>query len=164
MALPRCHPTAPSVSVSAFVFRRDRFLAEIPDQVKRDPGGNDILEKEETQITDVPHPVNPRYGNNRAGGSYDHSTGCKEHDRRDERSYDAGLGAKIARDNQDGGKPHGKADNNLNCQLISGLLEPRKLSFGARSCHFKRSCPEEHNNHADTGDQKGDITITYPRG
>ncbi len=90
----------------AFAFGKDRFLAEIAAQVKRYPEGYDILEEEATQITHVPHPVNPRYGNNRAGGSYDHSAGCKEHDRRDERSYDASLGAKIARDNQ----PHGKAD------------------------------------------------------
>jgi hypothetical protein len=94
----------------AFVFGKDRFLAEIAAQIKRYAEGYDILEKEETQITHVPHPVNPRYGNNRAGGSYDHSAGCKEHDRRDERSYDAGIGAKIARDNQDGGKAHGNAD------------------------------------------------------
>jgi hypothetical protein len=73
------------------------------DQVKGHSEGYDILEKEQAQKTHVPHPVNPRYGNNRTRGRYNHSAGCKEHDRCDEPSYDAGNGAKIARDNQDGG-------------------------------------------------------------
>lgn len=59
----------------------DSFLAEIADQVKGYSEGYDILEQKQAQITHVPHSVNPWYGNNRAGGSYDHSAGRKEHDR-----------------------------------------------------------------------------------
>jgi hypothetical protein len=62
---------------------RDCLLAKIANQVKGHSERYDILEKEQAQITHVPHPVNPRRGDNRAGGSYQHSTGRKEHDSRD---------------------------------------------------------------------------------
>ena len=96
--------------VISFVLGKDCLLAKIADQIKRNSEGYDILEKEQTQKAHVSHPVNLRYGNNRAGGSHDHGAGCEEDDNPDEPSYDAGLGSKIARDNQDGGKPLGKAD------------------------------------------------------
>ena len=72
--------------VLAFVFGKDSLLAEIADQVKGHSEGYDILEKEQAQKAHISHPVNPRYGNNRAGGCHEHSTGCKEHDRCDEPS------------------------------------------------------------------------------
>jgi len=59
---------------------KDSFFAEIADQVKGYPERYDILEKEQAQKAQVPHTVNPGNGNNRAGGSYDHSAGYKEHE------------------------------------------------------------------------------------
>jgi hypothetical protein len=81
----------------AFVFERDRFLAEIADEVKGYPEGYDILKKKQAQETHVLHPVNT---DNRAGGSYDHSAGCKKHDRCNEPAYDTCLWPQISCDNQ----------------------------------------------------------------
>jgi hypothetical protein len=47
--------------LDSFVFGKDCLLAEIADEVKGHSEGDEILEKEQTQITHVPHPVNPRY-------------------------------------------------------------------------------------------------------
>ncbi len=85
-----------------FVFAKDRFSAEIADQVKRYSQWYDVLEKEQTQKTHVPHVAYPGDGDNRPGGSNHHSAGCKKHDRRDETAYDTGSRAEIAYDDQNG--------------------------------------------------------------
>jgi hypothetical protein len=92
----------------AFAFGKDRFLAEIADQVKGYPEGYDILKEEQAQKAHVPYPVNK---SSRAWGSYDHSAGCEEHARRDEPAYDTGFRLQIACDNQYGGSDLGKADD-----------------------------------------------------
>jgi hypothetical protein len=68
------------------VLGKDRLLAKIAGQVKAHSEGYDVLEKEQAQKAHVLHPVNPGYGNNRAGSAHDHGAGCKEDDDPDEPS------------------------------------------------------------------------------
>ena len=57
------------------------------------------------------HTVNPGNGNNRTGGSDDHSAGYKEHERDDESAYDPGFRSHIACGNQYRCSDLGKADD-----------------------------------------------------
>src|SRR5689334_5757377 len=78
------------------VFKNDRPVAEIADQIERYPERYDVLEKKQAQKTHVPHVPDSVNGDNRARGSYNHSAGYKEHKRCDESAYDTGFGPEIA--------------------------------------------------------------------
>src|SRR5216684_4042028 len=93
------------------IFRKNGFSAEVADQVKACSERYDILEKEQAQIAHEPHMVNSRNGNNRAGGSYDHSAGYKEHECSDESADDTGFRLHIACDKQYRCSNLGKADD-----------------------------------------------------
>ena len=86
-------------------------MAEVADQVKGYSERYDILEKEQAQKAHVPHTVNPGNGNNRTGGSDDHSAGYKEHECHDESAYDPGFRFHIACCNQYRCSDLGKADD-----------------------------------------------------
>ena len=94
-----------------FVFTNDSLFAEIADQINGYSERYDILEKEQAQKAHVPHTVNPGNGNNRTGGSDDHSAGYKEHERYDQSAYNADFRSHIADDNQYRCSDLGKADD-----------------------------------------------------
>ncbi len=111
------------------IFRKDGFSAEVADQVKAYSERYDILEKEQAQKAHVPHMVNSRNGNNRTGGSYDHSAGYKEHECPDQSAYDTGFRLHIACDMQYRCSELGKADDIGADIRASGLVESDQ-SFG----------------------------------
>ena len=104
-------PKVSSVLVIDFDLPKGWLSAEVADQVKAYSERYDILEKEQAQKTHVPHMVNSRNGNNRTGGSYDHSAGYKEHECPDESAYDTGFRPHIACYNQYRCSELGKADD-----------------------------------------------------
>ena len=93
------------------MFGKDGFLAEVADQVNGCSERDYVLEKKQVQEAHVFHTVNPGNGNDRSGGSDDHSAGYKEHERYDQSTYDAGFRSHIADDNQYPCSDLGKADD-----------------------------------------------------
>ena len=87
---------APHYSLAS-VFQEDSLVAEIADQVERDPKRDDILVEKQAQKTHIPYAVN---GNGRAGCSEKHSAGGKEHHCCDEATYNTGFRPEIAGDKQ----------------------------------------------------------------
>src|SRR5260370_28173533 len=90
-------PLCPPLHSLASVFQEDSLVAEMADQVDRDPERDDILIEKQAQKTHVPYAVN---GNGRAGGSEKHSAGGKEHHCGNEATDNTGFRCEIACGNQ----------------------------------------------------------------
>jgi hypothetical protein len=97
----------------------------------------------------------------------------KKHEYRYESTYDTSFRPHVARYIQYRCPDLGNADDigaDIRAEYFEvppdqrAVRDQRNYPFRSRDSHLKTTCPEKHNNHANTGKQEREIPLTYPCG